>query len=136
MEKELNFRYINLLPNYGDKFLPSRPTDTDNAKISAKDVLIGTVLNDGAYLVEQLFKQVPSAGFIDGRVALHLGARMAEEHFRNRNSADLLLTSQLLSAATADAGLECATDEFGLAAVRNGARVFLYLFAHRPSYSR
>ncbi|KAG0428163.1 hypothetical protein HPB47_024837 [Ixodes persulcatus] len=148
MEKELNFRYINLLPNYGDKFLPSWPTDTDNAKTSAKDVLIGTVLNDGVYLVQQLFKQVPWAGLIDGRtlfismlrtlygVALHLGARLAKEHFRNRNSADLLLTSQLLSAATADAGLDCAADEFGLAAVRNGARVFRYLFARRPSYSR
>lgn len=66
-EKKLNFRYINLFPNYGDEFLPRRPTDMDNAKVSAKDVLIGTLLNDGAYLMEQIFKHVPSAGFIDGR---------------------------------------------------------------------
>lgn len=69
-------------------------------------------------------------------VTLHQGERLAEEYFGNRGSACLLLTFQLLSAATTDAGFECATDEFGLAAVRNGARVYRYLFAHQPSYSR
>ncbi|CAN7982962.1 unnamed protein product [Ixodes hexagonus] len=121
LEKELNFRYIKLLPNYGDEFLPERPTDTDNARISAEEVLIGTVLNDGA---------TPYG------ITLQQGARLAEEYFAGRDSTNLLETSKFLSAATTDAGSECATDEYDSTAVRNGATMHRYLFAHRPSYSR
>ncbi|CAN7982970.1 unnamed protein product [Ixodes hexagonus] len=147
-QKGLGLKYIAVLPGYGDSLLPNSSLDLDNNRIHVKDVLIGTVEDDGAFLMKQFQSRLKwLKGLIDGPTVIRVflqsfynigpskSAQLADAYFNQTEKQEETETLKALSAAVSDLGFNCPTDVFADAASGKNVSVFRYLFGHRPSFS-
>ncbi|KAL1423109.1 hypothetical protein MTO96_021490 [Rhipicephalus appendiculatus] len=76
VESSMAYRYITILPGYGDSFLPHSPLDLDKARMNVKDIFFGTTQNDGAVLVSAMYSKLKwLKGSVDGRTILRVFLR-------------------------------------------------------------
>ncbi|XP_064471267.1 acetylcholinesterase-1-like isoform X2 [Ornithodoros turicata] len=142
------YRFITILPNFGDEFLPKNPYNVNEMDTHVKDVFVGTTQDDGELLVSLFFLHAPfSLGDIDGRTTLRATLRIVMNIGigQSRNIIDAYLkpddtitrTKMLrgLSDAMTDLSFECTTDLVASKMSEKGANVYRYLFAHRMSNS-
>lgn len=147
-EKGLAFKYIAVLPRYGDSLLPNSPLELDSKKFHVKDILIGTVKDDGAFLLTQFQSRLKwLKGLIDGPTVIRAflqsfynirpaqSAPLADAYFSQTEGQEETEVLKTLSTVVSDLGFNCATDVFADAANDKNVSVFRYLFGHRPSFS-
>lgn len=148
VESSMTYRYITILPGYGDSFLPHSPIDLDKAKIHVKDIFFGTTPDDGAVIVSAMFAKLKGLkGAIDGRTLLRVFLRnffsisssnslqFENAYFGSAPELSEVEVLKALSAVITDLFFICAEDLFALAALRENVSLFRYVFNHRPSYS-
>ncbi|CAN7982958.1 unnamed protein product [Ixodes hexagonus] len=143
--KELTFRYLTVLPAYGDNFLPNSPIDNENIELNIKEVFMGTTSNEGDLLMI-MFRGRSGLGSEDMDaqtmmlVSLKLlfnmsfskGRTFAAEYLTEK---DNVTTLRELSRAIGDAGFECPADLFASVAAERNLSVYRYLYDYRSSVS-
>ncbi|KAH9368413.1 hypothetical protein HPB48_012657 [Haemaphysalis longicornis] len=147
-ESGMAYRYITILPGYGDSFLPHSPVDLDRAKFHVKDVFLGTTEDDGALLVSAMYSKMNwLKGSIDGRTILRVflrnffhmpmskSAPFESAYFGRAQQLPEAQVLKAMSSAITDLAFDCAADLFSQATLRSNVTVFRYVFRHRPSYS-
>lgn len=143
--EQFRFRYLTLLPSYGDEFLPNCPIDNDNVKLNIKEVFIGTTSDEGGLLMAMFKGQSRlETQDIDAQTMTLLTLKfLFKMNFLQGNvftteyltSEDNVTTLQQLSRMIGDAGFECPADIFASLAAERNLSVYRYLFDHRSSIS-
>lgn len=146
--EELKFRYLALLPGYGDTFLPHSPIDYKSAKFHVKEVFLGTTRDEGALaMVMFAMRSGLRTEDVDGPTAMRLTLKFlfnmgvsesrvfVEEYLSGDSYGDRANVLSELSAAINDAGFQCTADIFATATTSQNAAVYRGLFDHRPSLS-
>lgn len=147
-EKALSYRFISVLPGYGDAFLKNSPLDLDHSRVHIKEIFLGTTPDEGAYLVSQMLSRLrwirdsldgPTAFRVTVRNFMNMNAsmsqRIAREYFGDGRELEQWEVEKALALPITDAGFNCGTSFFAKSAVEQNATVFRYLFNYRPSYS-
>ncbi|KAH7946117.1 hypothetical protein HPB49_020521 [Dermacentor silvarum] len=148
VERSMVYRYITILPGYGDSFLPHSPIDLEKARMNVKDIFLGTTQDDGAVLVAAMYSKMKwLKGSIDGHtilrvflrhffhVSLSKSLQFENAYFGRSQQISEVEVLRALSSVVTDLCFNCATDLFAQAALKNNVSVFRYVFSHRPSYS-
>ncbi|KAH9368389.1 hypothetical protein HPB48_012681 [Haemaphysalis longicornis] len=139
------------LPVYGDDMLPFHPLDNDGIEMHVKEMFLGTVMDEGTFMVYALRAAVPylmDFFALDYRMAItvglkfafdiptHLGKNIVQAYFGDYgvlhdNDAIVDILAKLIG----DAAFDCATNFFAEKGAEQGVQTYRYLFAHKPSYS-
>ncbi|KAK8788058.1 hypothetical protein V5799_022167 [Amblyomma americanum] len=148
VESSMSFRYITILPGYGDSFLPHSPVDLDVARFNVKDIFLGSTQDDGAVLVSAMHSKLKwLRGSVDGRtilrfflrnffnVGLSKSAQFESAYFGSSQELTETQGLRALSSFVTDLSFTCPADLFAQTALRQNVSVFRYVFQYRPSYS-
>ncbi|KAK8788056.1 hypothetical protein V5799_022165 [Amblyomma americanum] len=144
----LAYRYITVLPSFGDDFLPSSPIENDRVKLNVKDVFLGSTRDEGALFLEVFAAQYGfDVGDVDGLTALVLSIKalfnikltesraLADAYIEEDDVENPLAALKGIKNSLSDGGFECPADEFSELAEKNNVTVYRFLFDHRPSWS-
>ncbi|XP_065285434.1 acetylcholinesterase-1-like isoform X3 [Dermacentor albipictus] len=144
----LAYRYITVLPSYGDEFLPNNPVENDRIKLNVKEVLLGNTRDEGALFLEVFAAQYGfQIGDVDGLTALVLSIKalfnikltesraLANAYIEEDDVENPLAALKGIKNSLDDGGFECPADVFSELAVKNNVTVYRFLFDHRPSWS-
>ncbi|XP_077524780.1 acetylcholinesterase-like [Amblyomma americanum] len=139
------------LPVYGDDMLPFHPLDEKNMDIHVKEIFLGTVRDEGTFMVYALRAAVPyimEFFDLDYRLAVTVGLKFAFDIPTNMGknivrayfgdygvSHDNETIIDILSKLIGDAAFDCATNLFAEKAAELGVQTYRYLFSYKPSYS-
>ncbi|KAH7952447.1 hypothetical protein HPB52_023468 [Rhipicephalus sanguineus] len=144
----LAYRYVTVLPSYGDDFLPYSPVENDRIKLNVKDVLLGNTRDEGALFLEVFAAQYGfEVGDVDGLTALVLSIKtlfnikltesreLANAYIEEDDVENQLAALKGIKSSLDDGGFECPADLFSELAEKNNVTVYRFLFDHRPSWS-
>nr|XP_050035952.1 acetylcholinesterase-1-like [Dermacentor andersoni] len=147
----VNIKRQMFLPVYGDDMLPFHPLDEKNTDIHIREVFLGTVRDEGTFIVYALRAAMPylmQFFDLDYRLAVTLGLKFAFDipthtgksivraYFGDYSvSHDDGTIVDILSELIGDAAFDCPTNLFATKAAEQGAQTYRYLFAYKPSYS-
>ncbi|KAH6929812.1 hypothetical protein HPB50_005963 [Hyalomma asiaticum] len=144
----LAYRYVMVLPNYGDDFLPNSPVENDRIKLNVKDILLGNTRDEGALFLEVFAAQYGfEVGDVDGLTALVLSIKalfnikltesreIANAYIEEDDVENALAALRGIKNSLDDGGFECPADVFSELAEKNNVTVYRFLFDHRPSWS-
>ncbi|CAN7982966.1 unnamed protein product, partial [Ixodes hexagonus] len=146
-DKALSYRQLSILPGYGDELLPNNPLDLDVSEFHVKEILLGTMKDDGAFLVTQTYSRTGFGGQLDVLTAFTLilkkfmnvdqasASRIAGEYFDDKANHEPREMMKNLSLSLTDSLFDCGTSMYSDSAAKHNVTVFRYLFEHRPSYS-
>ncbi|KAM7315225.1 acetylcholinesterase-1 [Ixodes scapularis] len=148
---KLNPARRTFVPRYGDEILPYDPLEDGDWNINVKDILIGTVQDEGTFMVHALRKTIPyfldllnsdhSLGISLGlKVMLDIpiasGKEIVKIYFKGySDNPDNETLVKILSEIIGDAGFVCPTNLFAEKAAQQGVNTYRYVIAYRASYS-
>ncbi|CAN7982968.1 unnamed protein product [Ixodes hexagonus] len=146
--KALSFRFVTVLPGYGDEFLTHSPIELESSDMHVKSVFVGTTKDDGAYLVSQMLSRMhiirdqldgPTAFMFALKSFMNIdyatSRRLAQEYFDDSGTHEQWEVEKSLSIPITDGGFDCGTSFFAAEAINQNATVYRYVFEYRPSYS-
>lgn len=146
--KALSFRFVTVLPGYGDEFLTHSPIELESSNMHIKSIFVGTTKDDGAYLVSQMLSRMHFIrDQLDGPTAFRFAlknfmnidyatsARLAKEYFDEGGTHEQWEVERNLSIPITDGGFDCGTSFFATEALNQNATIYRYVFEYRPSYS-
>ncbi|XP_050035399.1 acetylcholinesterase-1-like isoform X2 [Dermacentor andersoni] len=146
--KALPFKFVTILPGYGDAFLRRNPLDLNNP-FNVKEIFLGTTQDDGAYLVYAMLDQLKWLnGNLDGPTVF----RVTVKSFFNVDFAASAKYSHLyfdesgapheqweieknLSLPLTEGAFDCGTDLYASSALASNVTLLRYEFTHRPARS-
>ncbi|KAH7952446.1 hypothetical protein HPB52_023467 [Rhipicephalus sanguineus] len=146
--KALPFKFVTILPGYGDTFLHRNPLDL-NIPFNVKEIFLGTTQDDGAYLVYAMLDQLKWLnGNLDGPTVF----RVTVKSFFNVDYATSAKYSRLyfdesgapheqweieknLSLPLTEGAFDCGTDLYASSALDSNVTLLRYEFTHRPARS-
>lgn len=139
------------LPVYGDTILPYNFFQEGSMKLHVKELLTGTVRDEGTFIVHGFRVAVPYLLDIlglDYRLAVSLGLRLifdipiasgkkiVDAYFGDLNTHhDNDTIIEILSEIIGDSVFVCPTNVFAETAAAQGVNVYRYVFAYRSKYS-
>ncbi|CAN7980062.1 unnamed protein product [Ixodes pacificus] len=148
---KLNPARRTFVPRYGDEILPYDPLEDGDWNINVKDILIGTVQDEGTFMVHALRKTIPyflellnsdhSLGISLGlKVMLDIpiasGKEIVKIYFKGySDNPDNETLVKILSEIIGDAGFVCPTNLFAEKAAQQSVNTYRYVIAYRASYS-
>ncbi|CAN7940400.1 unnamed protein product [Ixodes hexagonus] len=148
---QLNPARRTFVPRHGDELLPYDPLEDGGWNINVKELLIGTVQDEGTFMIHALRTSIPyfiellSADYSLGiSIGLKLmldipiasGKAIVKAYFEGHSyHPDNKTLIRILSEMVGDAGFVCPTNLFAEKAAQQGVHTYRYVFAHRASYS-
>ncbi|KAL1423112.1 hypothetical protein MTO96_021492 [Rhipicephalus appendiculatus] len=147
--KALPFKFVTILPGYGDAFLHRNPLDL-NIPFNVKEIFLGTTQDDGAYLVYAMLDQLK---WLNGNLGRSHGVQGDGEKpsstWTTRRAPSIRASTSTraalpheqweieknLSLPLTEGAFDCGTDLYASSALDSNVTLLRYEFTHRPARS-